>query len=260
VPSVKTLDPSQQSEITRIVVFAAQIMQQHGAESKLIDETTGRLGRALGCESVELAISANALVLTTLYNGKCITTTRRVLDRGINMQMVCEVQRICIMAEKQILRWQEVKQRLHQLKPFKYNRWLVILCVGLSCASFSHLLGGDWPVFGVTFTASACAMFIRQEIAHRHHNPLINFAVTAFFATLIASVGVHMQWGDDPSIAMAASVLLLVPGFPFINAVSDLMKGHINMGIARWVAASLLTFSVAVGIVLAISVSGIKAW
>lgn len=255
-----SINTQQQSEITRIVVLAAQLMQQHGAESKLIDETSSRLGLALGCESVELAISANAIVLTTLYQGHCVSTTRRILDRGINMQMVCDVQRICIMAEKKILHSQEVKQRLLQLKPLKYNRWLVVFMVGLSCASFAHLFGGDWQVFALTFLASSCAMFIRQELAHRHHSPLVNFACTAFCATLIASIGVHYHWGNDPHISLAACVLLLVPGFPFINAVSDLVKGHINMGVARWVGASLLTFSVAIGIVLAISVSGINSW
>ncbi len=56
---------------------------------------------------------------------------------------------------------------------------------------------------------------------------------------------------------MAASVLLLVPGFPLINAVSDMVKGYFNMGLARWGTATLLTISAAIGIILAMSVTGI---
>jgi len=66
--------------------------------------------------------------------------------------------------------------------------------------------------------------------------------------------------GEDPKIAMAASVLLLVPGFPLINAVSDMLKGYINMGIARWVFATLLAISVSIGIVAALTVMGISGW
>ncbi|MDW3189456.1 threonine/serine exporter family protein, partial [Vibrio sp. Vb0932] len=60
--------------------------------------------------------------------------------------------------------------------------------------------------------------------------------------------------------AMASSVLMLVPGFPLINSVADMLKGHINMGIARFVMASLLTLATCLGIVAAMSVTGIWGW
>ena len=48
------------------------------AESRIIEQTTVRLGMALGLESVEMAISSSAIVPTSLYQGSCVTTTRRV--------------------------------------------------------------------------------------------------------------------------------------------------------------------------------------
>ena len=62
--------------------------------------------------------------------------------------------------------------------------------IGLSCSSFSHFFGGDWPVYLTTFVASSAAMFLRQELAARHHNPFVTFAISAFLATSIASIGV----------------------------------------------------------------------
>ena len=246
-----------QTELTRIAVKAGQLLHQHGAESRLVEQTTQRIGVALGADSIELSVTPEAIVVTSLFAGNCVTTTRRCYDRGINMQMVCDVLRICVMAEKKIIETEQVKERLNRLTPFKYNRWLVVLMIGFSCASFSHFFGGDRAVYLTTFVASAVAMIVRQELAHRHHNPFINFALAAFIATTIASLGVIYQFGDQPEIAMAASVLLLVPGFPLINAVSDMLKGHISMGIARWVFASLLTISVSVGIVASVTLMGV---
>ena len=254
------ISEKRQNQITRVVIKAAMLLQQHGAESKLIEETTARLGKALGMDSTEIAISASAIVLTSRLQGRCVTTTRRVHDRGINMHMVCEVQRIVLLAEKQLCQYEEVRQRLDRLKPVRHNRWLVAGMVALSCASFSRLFGGDAAVFATTFTASLAAMLVRQEMAHRHHNPLIIFSVTAFSATLLASLGVRLGWGNHPHLAMAASVLLLIPGFPFINAISDMLKGHVNMGIARGVSALMLTLSAAMGITLAMAVTGIERW
>ena len=68
--------------------------------------------------------------------------------------------------------------------------------------------------------------------------------------------GASVAW----QLAQSASVLLLVPGFPLINAVSDMVKGYFNMGLARWGSATLLTISAAIGIILAMSVTGIWGW
>lgn len=254
------LSKEQQTELTRIAVLAGQILHQHGAESRIIEQTTQRLGVALGADNIELSVSPDAIVITSLVDGRCITTTRRCYDRGINMQMVCDVQRICVMAEKQLLDSAEVKKRLQRLKPFRYNRWLVVLMIGFSCASFSHFFGGGTQEYWTTFVASACAMILRQELAHRHHNPFVNFAAAAFVATTVTSLAVHFEVGEDPQIAMAASVLLLVPGFPLINAVSDMLKGHVSMGIARWVFATLLAVSVSIGIVASMTLMGVTGW
>ena len=112
----------------------------------------------------------------------------------------------------------------------------------------------------LTFLASAGGMIVRQEIGHRHFNPLLNFAATAFVTTLISAQAEIYQIGNLPTVAMASSVLMLVPGFPLINSVADMLKGHINMGIARFVMASLLTLATCLGIVAAMSVTGIWGW
>jgi uncharacterized membrane protein YjjP (DUF1212 family) len=255
-----SLSPQAQTELTRIAVNAGQILHQHGAESRLIEQITQRIGLALGAHSIELSVSSDAIVITSLYEGHCVTTTRRCYDKGINMQMVCDVLRICVMLEKKLLDASQVKERLMHLTPYKYNRWLVVLMIGFSCSSFSHFFEGDWPVYITTFFASSSAMIVRQELALRHHNPFVNFSVSAFLATSIASIGVLFEFGDKPQIAMAASVLLLVPGFPLINAVSDMVKGHISMGIARWVFATLLTVSVSIGIVASMTLTGVSGW
>ncbi|WP_354625035.1 threonine/serine exporter family protein [Psychromonas sp. MME2] len=249
-----------QTELTRIAVKAGQILLQHGAESGLVEQITQRIGVALGAQSIELSVSSDAIVITSLFEGNCITTTRRCYDRGINMHMVCEVLRICVMLEKQLLNAKEVKERLARLEPYKYNRWAVVVMIGFSCSSFSYFFGGDLPVYITTFIASACAMTLRQELAHRHHNPFVNFALSAFLATTIASLGAIYQIGAKPELAMAASVLLFVPGFPLINAASDMLKGHIGTGIARWVFATLLMISVSLGIIASMSITGVSGW
>ncbi|WP_404273480.1 threonine/serine exporter ThrE family protein [Yersinia similis] len=251
----------QQRDITRLCIKCALLLLQHGAESMLVEQLSARLGMALGIDSVESSISANAVVLTTISQGNCLTSTRKNTDRGINMQVVTEVQHIVILAEHRLLDAKDVEKRFENIKPLRYPRWLVVIMVALSCGCFSKLNGGGWDAFSISFVASGLAMFVRQSLTARHMNPLINFCITAFVATSTSGLLMRLPFFEQASsVAMAASVLLLVPGFPLINAVADMFKGHVNTGLARWAMASLLTLSTCIGVVFAMALWGLRGW
>lgn len=254
------MEHNHQRAITRICVQVALLLLQHGAESTVVVQMAQRLGIALGVESVECALTANAIVLTTLSDHHCITTSRKNSDKGINMQMVTDVQRIVIAVEHKLYDLELAQRKLDKLKPLKYHPALVVGMIGLSCASFAHLSGGDNVICLITFFASAVGMFVRQLLAKQHYNPLIVFAITAFVASLISGLSLKYHWGNDPQIALASSVLLLVPGFPLINSLADILKGYVNMGIGRWTIATVLTFGACLGIVFALSIMHISTW
>ena len=87
-----------------------------------VEELSTRLGLALGMDSVESAISSNAIVLTTIKDGQCLTSTRKNHDRGINMHVVTEVQHIVILAEHKLLDLKEIEKRFNQIKPALLNK------------------------------------------------------------------------------------------------------------------------------------------
>ena len=254
------MEQEHQRAVTRACIQVALLLLQHGAESTVVVQMAQRLGVALGVESVECALTANAIVLTTLSEQHCITTTRKNSDKGINMQMVTDVQRIVIAVEHKLYDLEMTQQKLNRLKPLKYPPMLVVGMIGLSCASFAHLSGGDWVICVITFFASAVGMFVRQVLSKLHYNALIVFAMTSFVSSLISGLSLKYQWGNDPQVALASSVLLLVPGFPLINSLADILKGYINMGIGRWTVATILTFGACLGIVFALSMMNISSW
>lgn len=249
------LTAEMQTELTRHLATAGRLLLQYGAESRQIEQTLKRFGAALGVESVELAMAFSSIVITTLHQGRCITTTRQVTQHGINMGVVADVIRICIMTEKGLLNIQGVGKRLNSIQAKFYPKPLLIFMVALSCASFSLIFGASLPVALVTLLASATAMTLRVFMHKKHFSPFIIVPAAAFVATLIAFLATWFEVGPHPELAMAASVLLLIPGFPLVNAVSDMVKGYVNMGIARWVTATLITISAVLGIVAAVSLT-----
>ncbi|KNC89094.1 threonine/serine ThrE exporter family protein [Trabulsiella odontotermitis] len=255
------VEQSEQRQVTRLCIQCGLFLLQHGAESALVEELSTRLGLALGMDSVESAISANAIVLATIKDGHCLTSTRKNTDRGINMHVVTEVQHIVIMAEHNLLDYKDVEKRFANIRPLRYPNWLVVLMVGLSCACFCKLNNGGWDGAVITFCASTVAMYVRKLLTQHSIHPQISFCITAFVATTVSGLLLRLPlFTNTPTIAMAASVLLLVPGFPLINAVADMFKGHINTGLARWAIASLLTLATCIGVVMAMTLWGLPGW
>ncbi len=250
----------EQSKITRSIIKAAVLMLEFGAESILIEQTAQRLGKALGVDSVEVSLIPSAIVLTTLYDGQSATTTRSVHHKPINMSIVCDVQQMVIEVEKNKYDSSWVTTHMKEIQPNYYNRWIVILMVGLACASFSYLYGADIWAFAITFISACIAMFIRQELTKKRFMMIITFGITAFIATLLSSISLLFNLTSTPNVVFAASVLLLVPGFPFVTSFLDGFKGYLSMAWGRWLQASLLTIATCMGIVLALSVLNIKGW
>jgi uncharacterized membrane protein YjjP (DUF1212 family) len=244
----------EQREITRLCVETALVLMQFGAESALVETLARRLGLALGVDRVEAGVFANSVVLTTLSERHCITTVRRIQDRGINMHVVTEVQRAVLAVEGGELDAAGYRVRFDAIAPLHYPRWLVSAAIGVSCAAFARLAGADGIGCAVVVVASGVAMYLRLLVARLHFSPVVSFFVTAFVATSLAGLSETWKLGGTPRIALASCVLLLVPGFPLINGVSDMVKGYTNTGIARLAYALLLSAAACTGILLAMSV------
>lgn len=257
-----------QQRITRLCVRCALLFMQYGGESAVVVDLTKRLGVALGVNGVECGLSFNAVTLTTIYQGRCITTVRNTVHQGINVSILVQIQQIVMQAEATRQQNQAVSVSLigqietafDQMDRTTYPNALMALFVGLSCACFAYLNGGGLAISAITLVAGFVAMRMRLYLSAHHFNPFVVVIITAFVATLLGAFAYFFKLGNNADIAVAASVLLLVPSFPIINSLSDILKGYINMGVGRWMFATMLTLSACVGIVIALILLQIPHW
>lgn len=247
-----------QREITRICAEVALQLFQHGGDSDLIVRCSRRIGKALGIDKVECLLTANGLVLTTRMNNHCLTTTRRCHSQGVNFSVVLQIQRIVINAERHAKTLDEVKHALQQIDKTRYPTMFTAFMVAISCASFARLSGGDWVVMLVTFVAAFVGIRVRQILHSHHFNTFLIFIGSAFFSTLVTATAFRFNLGNDPHYAIASAVLLLVPGVPLVNAVSDVLRNHTNIGFGRWIFATIVTLGACIGIAAGLLVMNIN--
>ncbi len=247
-------------DVIDLALWAGQLLLQNGAESERVEETIHRIGTGLGCDWMDILISPNALVVTTISGEEFRTKIRRVVRYGVNMSVLTAINDLSRRVEHGEIDRAAMRRELRRISdtPPHYNRWLVIGLVGLACAAFSRLFNGDWAVFGVTLIASSFAMLVRQELQRRYFNSFVIVAITALVAGLLAGMAARLQLSPQPQTALAASVLLLVPGVPLINAAEDIIKGHVVTGLVRGINGFVISLVIALGLLLAMRILGIS--
>jgi uncharacterized membrane protein YjjP (DUF1212 family) len=253
------LDRESLRDVIDLSLWAGALLLQHGAESARIEETIHRLGTALGCDWMDILVSPNVIAVTTISGEEFRTKIRRVIGLSVNLTIISAINRLSRRVQAGELDRFGVRKELERISQIKshYNRWLVVVMVGLACAAFSRLFGGDAAVFAVTFVSSAVAMVIRQELARLYFNQFLVIIATAFAAGLIASSAALLNLSPQPQTALAASVLLLVPGVPLINSIEDLISGHMVTAVVRGIVGGLASLSIALGLLLAMSLMGV---
>jgi uncharacterized membrane protein YjjP (DUF1212 family) len=247
-------------DVISLSIWAGQMLLQYGADSTRVEETVHRLATGLGCDWADVVVHPNALVATTVNNQDFRTRVRRAPFRGVNMTLIAEVSDLSYRVRRGDLDRIGLRQELRRIEALQpqYGRGTVILTIGIACAAFCRLFGGDPSSMLITFIASSLAMFVRQELHHRHFNPLIMTIMTAFVAAVLASPAWILHLSQTPTSALAASVLLLVPGVPLVNSAEDLLRGQLMAGLARGFYGVLIALAIALGMSLAIWLTGGK--
>jgi uncharacterized membrane protein YjjP (DUF1212 family) len=240
-------------EVNEISLLAGALLMQNGAETARVEETVHRIGTALGANWLDILVSPNAIIVTSSSGDEFRTRLRRVLVLGVNMRVIDEVNSLSRRISAGDVDRHTAKEELTRISHLPaYNRWLIVAMVGLGCAAFSRLFGGDAITFIITFLAASIAMLTRQELSRRAFNPLLITIVTAFVASTVALLMSRLN-PVPTATALLSSVLLLIPGVHLINAAQDIIKGHLVTGIVRGFLGAVITACIALGILLAMS-------
>lgn len=261
VPPVKNpLDRETLRDIIDLCLWTGQLLLQHGAEAERVEETVHRLGTAFGCDWLDILVSPNVLAITVNSGEEFRSKIRRIVRFGVDLNRVTAINSLSRRVEKGEINRSQYRAFLERIDKgaLHHNRWVVVGMVGLACAAFCGLSGGDSVAVGITFVAASIAMMVRQELQRRYFNPLLVVVATAFVASLISSSGAVFNWTTTPEAALVASVLLLVPGVPLINAAEDIIKGHLLMGLARGVNGILVSLAIALGMLIAFWLTGVR--
>lgn len=233
-----------------VALDAGRMLMEAGANSNSIDEIVSKVARGLGADRVDLRIGYASLAVTIGIGPNGITRMREVGHLGVNQRMDQELWHLAEKVSQGELNTEQTRAELTRLaaKTPRHSAWVMAVAVGLACAAFGRLLTVDWLGTGPVFVAALFGQLIRRELLTRHVNVFICATLVSFVSSLICGLGAHWAGSGKIDTAMIASILLLVPGVPSVNALSDILDGHPTLGSARAVTVGMILIFLAAGL------------
>lgn len=226
------------------------VMLAGGAQTLRVERNARRIGMAYGM-AVELAMFSRHIMLTVRAGGESCTAVRSLPAGGPNFTRVQALNALGWRMVNEHLPLEEAWQEMEHILALP-SVPPVRLCLLVACANaaFCRLFEGDAVAMLLVFVATLIGFSVRQLLGRVGMNPKIVYLCAAFCASLTASCGVVWGLGTTPQTALGVSVLFLIPGIPLINAVQDILDGHVLMGIVRAVQAGMLIAAIALGLSL----------
>lgn len=226
----------------------ATYMLGSGVHTSRVIRNSQRIGKSLGVD-VQLSTFQKSTILTLRDDemGEIVTSVVRIPALPISFERNSDLSALSWDALDEGLPLPEIRRRYRELidKP-RMDSVFVLITVGLANASFCRLFGGDWTSIGIVFTSTLVGFASKQRMQAHGINHFLIFVISAFIASLCATVS--LRFDCTAEIALATSPLFLVPGVPLINGVVDILEGHILIGFSRLVNALLLIVCIAIGL------------
>lgn len=221
-----------------------------GAETFRVEESIVRVLQAYGLEAEAFAIPNCLTVSIITTDGKPMTRMRRIGYHGNDLDAVERYanlsRRICAAppAPEEALDW--LKQTDRGLR--HYSR--PASAVGYFLGSFGFCI-----IFGGTFLdalwAGVCGLVVMAIdclMDSLNATQFFRTIAAAFFSAMLAYSVYALGLTGNADAVIIGTLMLLVPGLLFTNAMRDIIYGDTNSGVNRIVQVLLIAVAIALGV------------
>jgi uncharacterized membrane protein YjjP (DUF1212 family) len=252
------LDAKFVDETAHLALHVGRLLLQNGTDTAQVQASVARFAGGFGCQA-NLLVNYEALLVTAVIGESFRTKVgHQIRAMNVNMAAVSAVNQIVDEAAEGRLEMVSARARLEVVEHARaiWNRWLVVVAMGLCAASLSVLFLGDWPTFWIVWVAGSVGMWLRQELSRRGMNLFFIAFAGALVSGIVGGIGVHLGWSGTPALCLVAPGMIIVPGVPLVNGVQDMFKNHMTLGLSRLGLGILITLAIALGLFVATLATG----
>lgn len=220
-----------------------------GAETFRVEESINRILSAYKLSSEVFAIPNCLTVSVDIGNGKSITRMKRIGFHGTDLDSVERYnalsRKICALTPDPAEAVQWLRDTEASRK--KYSFPMYLLGSFLGAAGYALFFGGH---FIDTFCAGLCGMLVGAVchfLDNMKVNPFFRTIAAAFLMSIFAYAMGTAGIAANTDAVIIGTLMILVPGLLFTNAMRDIIFGDTNSGMNRIVQVLLTAAAIALG-------------
>lgn len=220
-----------------------------GAETFRVEESISRVLNSYNIHAEVFAIPNCLHVSIEAPDGTPITRMRRIGHHGNNLDAVEKynsvARRICSEKPDPSIAVQWVNETKKILK--QYPLYLTLIGNFLVAAGFAILFGGtilDSLCSGICGTIIGIATKLMDKF---RVNQFFKIIIASFIMAIITYFACSAKLINNADTSIIGSLMLLVPGLLFTNALRDIIYGDTNSGTNRIVQVFLIAAAIALG-------------
>ncbi|WP_408640146.1 threonine/serine exporter family protein [Cutibacterium equinum] len=210
-----------------------------GTGSYRVKRAMSDAGRALGMDRIDATVGLTEITATAHRGDNFRTVAREVYRVRVDSSRIAALEDLAHNLPAGTT-GRDLESRLDHIsrnvRP-KWAEWQTVLAGGVACAGFAILNKFSLADSLVVLVAASVGQFVRGRLNRRWLN---QFAIAALasaaaclvyllLADLLTATGLHTIHGPG----YVASLLFLVPGFPMITSILDMVRMDFTAGLSR---------------------------
>lgn len=246
-----------------IIKRATALLFSNGQTTHRVTQDISRLGDALGVQAQVLPQWDEVLLSYRFKHDAAAQWQTQIVPlhpSGVDMNKVVQTnrfidsvcQRSCEVNHAQISSLGTQLERIAQLPPSSHLRFTVMCGLG---ASALGLIFGVSDVYSLMliFLSASLGAIARRLIAAHSTNLFLQPLAAAAIAGAVGLFARQLMQGINLQLIELAPCMILVPGAHILNAMLDLLRGRLTLGLTRLLYALLILLAICVGLLSVLS-------
>lgn len=239
-------------KVLELALEAGRILLRNGAEIFRVEETIDHICKRFDIEEVDSFVLSNGIFLTAHINGEeSFAKVKHIPMAGIHLGIVTEVNALSREISAGMVGVDEAFERLKEIEklPPKKSTYLV-LAAGLGSGCFCYLLKANiWESLTAFVIGTLLYTFVIFAQKHSMSKIIINIVGGGFITVLaLAATSMNLPFAVRLDKVIIGSILPLVPGVSFTNAIRDIADSDFISGTVRMIDALLVFVYIAIGV------------
>ena len=243
-------------EVMEVAMEAGHILLENGAEIFRVEETINRICRHYGIESGSAFILSNGIFVTSgNMREETFARVQHIPVSGSHLNRVAAVNQLSREVEEGRYTIEEVREHLREIRqmPGKSSH-MQIFGSGVGSGAFCYLYGGNLRDCTAAFLAGVVLYAFVLYVSSPYFNKMVSNIAGGAVATAACVVLYELGLGQNLDQMVIGSIIPLVPGVAFTNAIRDIADENYISGIVRMIDALLVFFCIAMGVGLVYTV------